>query len=171
MTMDFPSGEIAGLETLTIFWRSPSSILRAWAIAWPGAARTRIGAKTPRNADRADWIGDLVLPSMGKAQPVRQVGDLTKSNPIRANRRCKNRDCSSGSQSPGFAWVRVSVPDRMRHRVREDFRLFFPVLRARFFASASAVISLVLDTSFFDCWTISASFAFPRLVISRLSPV
>jgi len=65
-------------------------------------------AKTPRNADRADWIGDLVLPSMGKAQPVRQVGDLTKSNPIRANRRCKNRDCSSGSQSPGFAWVRVS---------------------------------------------------------------
>ena len=40
-----------------------------------------------------------------------------------------------------------------------------------FFASVSAVISLVLDTSFLDCWTISASFAFTRLVISRLSPV
>jgi hypothetical protein len=44
-------------------------------------------------------------------------------------------------------------------------------MRAKFFASVSAVLSLVLDTSFLDCWTISASFAFTRLVISRLSPV
>lgn len=53
----------------------------------------------------------------------------------------------------------------------EDLRLFVPAVRAKFFASASAVISRVLDTSFLDCWTISASFAFTRLVISRLSPV
>jgi hypothetical protein len=55
--------------------------------------------------------------------------------------------------------------------LREDPRLFVPVLRAKFLAFVSAVISLVLDTSFLDCWTISASFAFTRLVISRLSPV
>jgi hypothetical protein len=44
-------------------------------------------------------------------------------------------------------------------------------VRAKFFASVSAVLSLVLDTSFLDCWTISASCVFTRLVISRLSPV
>src|ERR1700733_5191033 len=31
MAMDFPSGEIAGLETLTIFWTSPSSNFSVWA--------------------------------------------------------------------------------------------------------------------------------------------
>ena len=65
----------------------------------------------------------------------------------------------------------MAVFGRLRYRVREDLRLFVPALHAKFFASASAVISLVLDTSFLDCWTISASFAFTRLVISRLSPV
>ena len=59
----------------------------------------------------------------------------------------------------------------LRYGLREDLRLFVPVVRAKFFASVSAVISLVLDTSCLDCWTISASFAFTRLVISRLSPV
>ena len=59
----------------------------------------------------------------------------------------------------------------MSYGLREDLHLFVPVVRAEFFASVSAVISLVLDTSFFDCWTISASFAFTRLVISLLSPV
>jgi hypothetical protein len=51
------------------------------------------------------------------------------------------------------------------------FRLFVPLVRAKFFASVPAVVSRVLDTSFLDCWTISASFAFTRLVISRLPPV
>ena len=60
---------------------------------------------------------------------------------------------------------------RLSYGLREDLRLFVPVVRAEFFASVSAVISLVLDTSFFDCWIISASFAFTRLVISLLSPV
>jgi hypothetical protein len=31
MAMDFPSGEIAGLETATIFCTSPSSNFRVWA--------------------------------------------------------------------------------------------------------------------------------------------
>lgn|SRR5512140_958392 len=65
----------------------------------------------------------------------------------------------------------VAVSGRLRYGLREDLRLFVPAARAKFFTSASAVISLVVDTSFFDCWTISASFAFTRLVISRLSPV
>ena len=59
----------------------------------------------------------------------------------------------------------------MRYGLREDFRLFVPAVRAKFFASVSAVLSLVLDTSFLDCWTICSSFAFTRLVISRLSLV
>ena len=49
--------------------------------------------------------------------------------------------------------------------------MFVPVVRAKFFTSVSAVISFVLDTNFFEWWTISASFAFTRLVISRLSLV
>jgi hypothetical protein len=73
----------------------------------------------------------------------------------------------------GSAYRISELPSRgrLRYGLREDLRLFVPVVRAKFFASVSAVISLVLDTSFFDCWTISASFAFTRLVISRLSPV
>ena len=55
--------------------------------------------------------------------------------------------------------------------MREDLRLFVLVVRTRFFASVSALISLVRDTSFLDCCTISASFAFTRCVISRLSLV
>jgi hypothetical protein len=65
----------------------------------------------------------------------------------------------------------LELPPRADYELRDDLRLFVPAVRAKFFASVSAVISLVLDTRFFDCWTISASFAFTRLVISRLSPV
>jgi hypothetical protein len=65
----------------------------------------------------------------------------------------------------------VAVSGRLRYRLPEDPCLLVPVQRAKFLAFVSAVISLVLDTSFLDCWTISASFAFTRLVISRLSPV
>ena len=62
-------------------------------------------------------------------------------------------------------------PQELSYGLREDLRFFVSVVRARFFVSVWAVISLVLDTSFLDRWTISASFAFTRLVISRLSPV
>jgi hypothetical protein len=65
----------------------------------------------------------------------------------------------------------LELPPRADYELRDDLRLFVPAVRAKFFASVSAVISLVLDTRFLDCWTISASFAFTRLVISRLSPV
>lgn len=68
-------------------------------------------------------------------------------------------------------WPKGRAVPGLCYGVRESLRLFVPVLRARFFASVSAVFSLVLETSFLDCWTISASFAFTRLVISRLSPV
>ena len=70
-----------------------------------------------------------------------------------------------------FAPIGVAVSGGLRYRLREDFRLFVPVLRDKFFASVSAVTSRVLDTSFLDCWIISASFAFTRLLISRLSQV
>ena len=66
---------------------------------------------------------------------------------------------------------RVAVSGRLSYGLREDLRLFVTAVRAKVFASLSAMISLVLDSSFLDCWTISASFAFTRLVISRLSPV
>jgi hypothetical protein len=49
--------------------------------------------------------------------------------------------------------------------------LFVPAERALFLASASAVSSFVLDASFLDSCATSASFAFTRLLISRLSPV
>jgi hypothetical protein len=43
--------------------------------------------------------------------------------------------------------------------------------RALFFAPELAEFCLVLDTSFLDSATVSASLALTRLVISRLSPV
>ncbi len=46
--------------------------------------------------------------------------------------------------------VSVTVVE-LCYGLREDLRLFVPVVRAKFFASVSAVISLVLDTSFLDC--------------------
>jgi hypothetical protein len=50
--------------------------------------------------------------------------------------------------------------------------LFFALaLRALVLVSELAVSCRVLDTSCFDSWTVSASLAFTRRVISRLSPV
>jgi hypothetical protein len=46
-----------------------------------------------------------------------------------------------------------------------------PASRALLFSSVVAESCLVRDTNVFDSWTTSASFAFTRLVISRLSPV
>jgi hypothetical protein len=56
-------------------------------------------------------------------------------------------------------------------RFSEDRTFLVSALRIMFFSSVLADCCFVLDTSFFDSRTVSASFAFTRLVISRLSPV
>src|SRR5271169_4709647 len=62
MTTDFPSGEISGLETLTIFWRSPNSIFRDCALASPDAANVMSAVRIPRrNARRANRAQRVVL--------------------------------------------------------------------------------------------------------------
>src|SRR5580704_7825522 len=64
MTMDFPSGEIAGLETATIFCTSPSSNFRAWASARSSAAMARSNGRIPRSNFPANGTEFLVFVGM-----------------------------------------------------------------------------------------------------------
>ena len=74
----------------------------------------------------------------------------------------------------GSAWDRMRAPPDphlvLDSRAPAGFFLV-SASRALLFASVVAERCLVRDTNFFDSWTTSASFAFTRLVISRLSPV
>jgi hypothetical protein len=73
----------------------------------------------------------------------------------------------------GLAGTGCASPDShlvLDSRAPARFFLVSPI-RVLFFASVVAESCLVLDTKFFNSWTISASFALTRLLISRLSPV
>ena len=77
MTMDFPSGEIAGLETLTIFRKSPSSILRACAFALRGIARAKKSAtRIPRNVHRADRAEPFVFESVSTDHLLKATSNI-----------------------------------------------------------------------------------------------
>src|SRR5580692_7256693 len=78
MTMDFPSGEISGLETLTIFWKSPSSIFRACAFAGLVTVEETNAARIPRNRYRANRAEHLVVECVNMR--LASTGSLTRAS-------------------------------------------------------------------------------------------